>query len=177
MNLNQSMRLDIQTRILDASFKAELDKIAARKIALMDEIYLSEYGEYLPFMAKLPKHAFGLFRHLSVNAFGYQPSKDDGWVMSECRHQYPYHTIILNNDISLYTQMIQLRDDAESLRVRIFEATAHIKGILASVRTVEKLNEVWPESIPYTKNLVVAKPGLPMIQITELNAKLGLPHD
>jgi hypothetical protein len=49
---------------------------------------------------------------------------------------------------------------------------------LNSVRTVEKLQQVWPEIIPFTRDLAVpVKTNLPALNISEVNAMLGLPKE
>jgi hypothetical protein len=48
-------------------------------------------------------------------------------------------------------------------------------GAMASVGTVKRLIEAWPEIAPFAKRFDAERPSLPMIQTDRLNDILGLP--
>lgn len=56
------------------------------------------------------------------------------------------------------------------------QAKDNVLAILNSVATLKRLQEVWPECVPFIKDyLTINKPMLPTIPVKAVNKQLGLP--
>lgn len=83
-------------------------------------------------------------------------------------------------DISYAITVRILRHAAavEDLKKKRDEAALLVKSLLASVSTLKKLQEVWPDGLPLYETFlkVNAAPSVPMVQVTVVNQALGLPR-
>lgn len=81
-------------------------------------------------------------------------------------------------DHAMTVKFLKLKADREALKLEIERTSRTAKATLASVSTISKLIDVWPEARVFAEKYAVqgeAKAILPAIPRRELNNALGLP--
>lgn len=84
--------------------------------------------------------------------------------------------VVFAADHPLVLQFGQLENRKADLKSKRGTLKQQVQAVLASVTTVKKLLEVWPEAkelLP--QNVEEAKPQLPALPIADVNALIGLP--
>jgi hypothetical protein len=175
VKLTKEIRLKIQNRLIEHAFSEQVKEWHKQEAELGDKIYRDLYPEGLRRkIAALPEGIVATTNYLQV-AFGGQV---DRVGLSKDRRIGANHIrgTVLNYSTSheFSKTHLDLEAAAESLRNRKDRARSEIRAVLASVRTLKQLLEVWPEAKPFVQDLEVAEQVSLSVPIKELNAQLGL---
>lgn len=172
MNLNNILRNTIRKRILDHRFNA--DEAAAKKAVLAASEAL--FDALFPGLdlSNIPEEFLSFDDHFDVY---WQEVK---WT-DRIELQFEFTRAVpgdgYNVVVSAMPEGQALRaayDAKEALKEKRDEAAEQINGILASVRTTDKLLKVWPEIAAFVPQ-VEKTTNLPALIPAQLNKMLGLP--
>lgn len=173
-------RGQILKRLLEHRFSKEEADLAAAGLTLGGRVYLDVYDLALrEQMAALPGGFLPLDNQMTVQ-FGNHVVR----VTLAQRHRLAYdhkgfHAVAKvyppEHKLTLAWEELEARESDYHQRYQ--EARDLARAMLASVTTVKKLLEVWPEVEPFLKLTEAEAPDrtLPVVPIEGLNARLGLP--
>jgi len=177
IRLTEERRTLIRNRVITSAFAARDAEVAAEKTALGDMVYDSLYsGPLKQKMEALPAGYLPDTSGLRVQ-FG---ASSTGYVYVNFSSQRR-----VSNNHSRHTAANYENDDAKTiafyatqLKEQAIEKEKHalrnkVSSLLASVNTVKKLNEVWPESAEFTEGMGQLINTLPAIIPAELNALIA----
>ena len=200
--LNNKHREDILSRIINETFKARIDELTKARIQLADMAYLENADDdFLKVASKHPKEWFcrvedvslrmtkdgtGSGREIEVESIKIRKENDqwrpDPFRMSVSkpakRDQFDYYKnaikITLPEDHPFLKKVKAFISDVNEYKADRKNAEAVTQGLLASVRTVEKLIEVAPELDKFIPDTVRApKRTLPAVKSDTVLATLA----
>jgi hypothetical protein len=196
--LTNDIRDSIVAKLMKHRFGDAIDTLIKDRAAFAEKIYNDVYPETQRHrMASLPAGWLPEDSDLSVEfngqARGYTRLPFDGSFygpMARFRSKVErVHRRILNkHDHSacaksydathaLAVEYGQLSDRFDSLKAEFETAERKASAALASVTTIKRLIETWPEIEPFAKEFDETPPKLPAIPTSDLNQLLDLPVD
>lgn len=174
MKLTQAMRDFVIAVMLDHRFRA--DELAAQKRfpVLAERIYRDVLGDSIEKMASLPEgwlpelysihvsfgSAYDCIRLLESRRVPHSRTKG-AFAAYDARHHFT-------------DEWQGIRDDRKSLYAERDRVRSQLAAVLASVSTINKLVEVWPEAAPFVPT-GKASSNLPAVDFKSLNKALKLP--
>lgn len=199
--LNNKHREEILARIINETFKVRIENLTKERIQLADLAYQENADtDFLKVASRHPKEWFcrveevslrmvkadgGSVREIEVESIkirkegeSYRP---DPFRMSGSkpakREQFDYYKnaikIIVPEDHAIIEKLKAFNADVRSYKDERQEAESITQGLLASVRTVEKLVEAAPELAKFIPDSVRAKkPMLPAVKSDTVLAAL-----
>lgn len=195
--LNMKIREAIVVNAVKASnYDAQIASLVKDRIVWVEKVRLggmpngladsldATYQAALKLLEGTPEQYLSISRtrhyHMSVNVAGHQIRAyfsghfGDRKCLKNVTKCAPYNVTLLAND-PLVGQFAQLEKRAAKAKAYREGIRHHVRAMVASVTTVEKLIAAWPEAaelIP--KEEAVAAP-FPALRIDDLNAMIGLP--
>lgn len=173
--LTQSLRKKITNRILDHGFKDREADLLKTEHVLALQVYAEAYP---PKVQKAMKALPSSFFSLDADLTCYIQGRYTSLTLPEERLQAGGRETAakFSDTHPIAKEIFAWQAAGEKLNEERAKALRTTQGILAGVRTVEKLVEVWPEIASFTTDLAEPKPvtalALPM---KEINTALGLP--
>lgn len=174
--LSTNTRNSISARAIEARFAAEFEDLRRQADALALRFYRMVFPRDILALAEaLPedwlrkdhclKFRLG-YRRISLNC------AEGVLVPSKNYNCNELGGIDDAQTIADYEALENLNNDFKARRE---EARRAVDGMLASVRSLKHLREVWPEGAPYYDHLFRAPASLPAVTSANVNALLGLP--
>lgn len=174
--LTKAIRENMRQAVLDHAFNAKLEKAQKQLVIAADALYMSHHGEYLETMQKLPSDFLYASRYMDTNIGGqrHQVCLSGKKLMS---YESGCSRIVFEASNPVAIAYLQANDKLKDIRNQLDTMHNKVTAILESVRTFEKLWEIWPESKPILEKFETKPPVafLPAIQFDKINAELGLP--
>lgn len=172
--LNTSIRNDIIRGLVLKSFKDERQALLAEEHDLAAQVWAAGFkSEHLKLIRQCPASWFETtteikgrfdFQHINLSA-------KEGLPIPHAR-RWATHVSLDAKD-ALAVLVMDWHRRQEEFNAKVNKAKRMAEATLASVSTVNRLIEVWPEVKPFIPE--AAKVGLPMVPVKELNAAFKLP--
>jgi len=197
--INNRQRDDIADAVVRHGFNSRFIELIQLENALMDKLYERLYNAKI--RAKINslvedfKGAFPFERRISVNAAGQNISVRARSSYSEPllplsagdvsvnSYPFPYsgdRTVSIQVDDPMCDEVRAYAALKQELSAEAESKRAMVMGILQQCRSVEQLQQKWPDVMPIAKpflKVAPAKPQLPMTIIEDLNKTLDLPPE
>lgn len=174
MRLTNDIRETIRNSATAAAFKKEESVLAKREHKLFVAAYSNLFtASTRKAAAAAPKGWIGEASELGFNCDGEVIRlKGAEPVLVPTSHHWGKHHVL--RDANLVAEVRAFAREKEELRTRRKNAGKALHGMLASVPTIKKLFEIWPEGEAFYKDIASAAPSLPSIHVGEVNKLLNL---
>jgi hypothetical protein len=173
MRLNKKIREDIVFAALNSTFKERTAALEEERSIFADEVYFFSVGDHLKTINEMPEGFFSYQKKIEV-IFGEEGNYTVPLIMSESRR--------IPSILSCYTSSSQRITDKKIIEKRhIFKKKSDqleidrnnlkrtLNGVVSSVSSVNKLQEIWPESTQFIPAEVRQKEYLPAVIAADLN--------
>lgn len=175
IRLTNSIRQSIKNRILDHGFSKREIEFEAYESKLAEKIYDRIYSDkHQALMATMPEGFLDTRSHahfyINGESFNYE-------LPGVYRCASNIEALSMSSDDKLASLCLDHRAKKKAFLAEKQEASSQARAVLASVSTLAKLLEIWPEIEKFTAEVGgVEKPITALaIPIKSLNLSLGLP--
>ncbi len=173
MRLTKDLKSEIVANAIRSTFKDRLAAMESDKSDFADEVYRFVVGEHEQAINDLPEGFFS--RTKTIRAFFGDNNNPEEFNMTEVRRT-PYllgprwssdsmrikDTKIVEALKKLSKKRIQLNKDIDTLKTTL-------NGVVNSVSTIKRLQEVWPESTPFIPAWAKEEKNLPAVIAKDIN--------
>lgn len=175
VRLTKEIRKAITSKILKYTFDARFADLSTEESAIAEAVYADLYSNtVLSQMKAMPSGFLPTNNELRIrftNLHTYLKLKENR-LMADKHYK---NWITYGADHPLTERWLQFENTKKSLNSERDNLSSHIRAVLASVTTIKKLIEIWPEikefAEPFEKEPIVTAVSFP---IQELNTRLGL---
>lgn len=175
VRLTKEIREAITSKILKHTFDARFADLSTEESAIAEAVYADLYPDtVLNQMKAMPSGFLPTYNELRIrftNSYSYL-KLGEYRLMADIHHG---KWVTYDADHPLTERWFQFENAKKSLNNERDNLSSHIRAVLASITTIKKLIEIWPEikefAEPFEKESVVTAISFP---IQELNARIGL---
>lgn len=183
--MSRRLTVTLRDRIVENVLRHRFQKEEQAEKATHHELGIAVYNAMFPAdvrskMAALPLEFFPVTDRLTLRDY----AESGHQVVTEVK--LPHHLPISNimecsyyidgyghyPEVQALREALHLEEEAENLKEKVrFE----VQNMVASVNTVKRLLEIWPEVEPFIPDMMPVSSGQLVVQTDKLNAMLGLP--
>jgi hypothetical protein len=173
--LTQGMKDEIINNMKRQLFKGRKDAVLKKKEQLGEEVYHHIYSkDDRAMMENAPEGAFGYRTHLDVRFHG------EGWYesidLAKARPVFAREersSIKLPEGSPFKKKYLAINAEGELIKDEMKALEQRANAIMASITTVKKLLEVWPEAEAYLPEEPPKVDNLPAIPVASLNEMIA----
>lgn len=197
--LTKTIREAIATAVLEHRYEAPVRALLLRAKEIGEELYNETYSpEIQAQMAAMPKGFLSQQNYLCVKLLGrnhnvyfgmnwggelygfshvpHTERKVNDRLIADRHHSRSWNSVDMSADLRRKLEF--LNNDIKDHNEQYAKTNKQVQAALASVSTIKKLIEVWPEIEPFASPYLEDAPvkvNLPAIPVASLNAILDLP--
>lgn len=178
MRLNKTIREDIVSAALNSTFKDREIAIRAAGADFADDVYRHVLGDNLLVVSVLPEGFLPAKKELRV-FLGEEARHPTDLLMSESR-RIPYCTLARGwssetlriTDKQIIKQWAALEKKRAKLEKDKNDLKRSLNSVVNSVHSINRLQDVWPESSKFIPAEVKQKENLPAVVADDLNTMI-----